>query len=192
MVYMLYSNFKISNVNKAIKNEQSSLVGLHAVKFSRSIASFLRRAYIQVHNCVVVQSMQTIMFYHVIMKNCRSSYQCTINCSHMQKLCHKKNLYKIIQFYQWTILNWHVLMTFRNSRTWSLSMWRRSRRRSSSSRTSGHWSTTPPICTSTPRASSCSPSQPPEEGQGEAWSELIWTWTFCLNMEGVHVVNMCL
>lgn len=40
MVYMLYSNFKISNVNKAIKNEQSSLVGLHAVKFSRSIASF--------------------------------------------------------------------------------------------------------------------------------------------------------
>lgn len=92
--------FKISNVNKAIKNEQSSLVGLHAEKFIRSIASFLRRVYIQVHNCVVVQSMQTIMFYHVIMKNCRSSYQCTINCSHMQKLCHKKNLYKIIQFYQ--------------------------------------------------------------------------------------------
>lgn len=189
MVYMLYSKVKISNVNKEWK---SSFFGLHAVKFSRSIASFLRRAYIQVHNCVVVQSMQTIMFYHVIMKNCRSSYQCTINCSHMQKLCHKKNLYKIIQFYQWTILNWHVLMTFRNSRTWSLSTWRRSRRRSSSSRMSGHWSTTPPTCTSTPRASSCSPSQPPEEGQGEVCSELIWTWTLCLNMEGVHVVNMCL
>lgn len=72
MVYMLYSKVKISNVNEAIRNEQRSLVGLHAVKFSRSIASFLRRAYIHVHNCVVVQSMQTIMFYHVIMKDYRS------------------------------------------------------------------------------------------------------------------------
>lgn len=188
---MLYSKFKISNVNKEWK---SSFVGLHAVKFSRSKASFLRRAFIKCITVLLFNQCKPLCFIMllIIMKNCRSSYQCTINCSHMQKLCHKKNLYKIIQFYQWTILNWHVLMTFRNSRTWSLSTWRRSRRRSSSSRTSGHWSTTPPICTSTPRASSCSPSQPPEEGQGEEWSELIWTWTLCLNMEGVHVVNMCL
>lgn len=43
----------------AMRDEQGSLVYLHTVMFSRSIASFLRCAYIQVHNCAVVQSMQT-------------------------------------------------------------------------------------------------------------------------------------
>lgn len=51
----------------AMRDEQGYLVDLHTVMFSRSIASFLRRPYIQVHNCVVVQSMQIIMFFHVIL-----------------------------------------------------------------------------------------------------------------------------
>lgn len=172
-----------------MRNEQGSLVDLHTVMFTRSITSFLRHAYIQVHNCG---------FFHVILKNCRG-WILMYNYLHSHAETQSKEKYvqncsvlsTVIQ-YQWTILNWHVLMTFRNSRTWSLSMWRRNPRKSSSSRMSGHWSTTPPTCTSTPPASSCSPSQPPEEGQGKVWSELIWTWTLCLNMEGVHVVNMCL